>query len=155
MSLDPAAVLSQFSGLLGALIGGGVSLTVAIYNQRSEKRLQRVAKEIARRETVYGDFLDSASRLLLNAYTHDEIVLGGDEQHLIGLIHRMRLFAPQDVIASAEAVLKAIVEISLKPGIELRQLALESLSRTPDPDPFLRFSLICRTDLDDVPRSVR
>ena len=155
MSIDPAAVLSQVSGLLGALIGGGASLAVAIYNQRSEKRLQRVAKEITKRETVYADFLESASKLLLNAYTRDEIVLGGDEQHLIGLINRMRLFAPQDVVAGAEAVLKAIVEISLKPSIELRQLAMEALSKTPDPDPFLKFSLICRADLDNVHRSVR
>ena len=155
MSIDPAALLSQVSGLLGALIGGGASLAVAIYNQRSETRLQRVAKEITKRETVYADFLESASKLLLNAYTRDEIVLGGDEQHLIGLINRMRLFAPQNVVAGAEAVLKAIVEISLKPSIELRQLAMEALSKTPDPDPFLKFSLICRADLDNVHRSVR
>jgi hypothetical protein len=67
----------------------------------------------------------------------------------------MRLFASQDVVAGAEAVLKAIVEISLKPSIELRQLAMEALSKTPDPDPFLKFSLICRADLDTVHRSVR
>ena len=155
MSIDPAALLSQVSGLLGALIGGGASLAVAIYNQRSETRLQRVAKEITKRETVYADFLESASKLLLNAYTRDEIVLGGDEQHLVGLINRMRLFAPRNVVAGAEAVLKAIVEISLNPSIELRQLATESLSKTPDPDPFLKFSLICRADLDDLHRSVR
>lgn len=155
MSIDPAALLNQVSGLVGALIGGGASLGVAMYNQHSEKRLQRVAKEITKREMVYSDFLESASKLLLSAYTIDEIVLGGDEQHLIGLIHRMRLFAPQEVVAAAEAVLRAIVEISLQPSIELRQLAMESLSKTPEPDPFLRFSLICRSDLDNVHRSVR
>lgn len=155
MSIDPAAVLSQVSGLLGALIGGGASLGVAIYNQRSERRLQRVAKEITKREAVYSDFLRSASKLVLNAYTRDEIVLGGDEQHLIGLIHRMRLFAPQDVVVGAEAVLRAIVEISLKPSIELRQLAIEALTKSPEPDPFLKFSLISRSDLENVHRSLR
>jgi hypothetical protein len=155
MSVDPAAVLSQVSGLLGALIGGGASLGVAIYNQRSESRLRRVAKEIAKREAVYSDFLRSASKLVLNAYTRDEIVLGSDEQHLIGLIHRMRLFAPHEVVVGAEAVLKAIVEISLEPSIELRQLAMEALSKSPDPDPFLKFSLISRSDLEKVRRKVR
>jgi hypothetical protein len=92
-----------------------------------------VAKEITKREAVYSDFLQSASKLVLNAYTRDEIVLRGDEQHLIGLIHRMRLFAPQDVVVGAEAVLKAIVEISLKPSSELRQLAVDALSKSPDP----------------------
>jgi hypothetical protein len=41
--------------------------------------------------------------------------LSGDEQRLIGLINRMRFFAPANVIATAEAVLRAIVEISLAP----------------------------------------
>ena len=63
------------------------------------------------------------SNLLLNAYTRDELGLGGDEQHMIGLINRMRLFAPSEVVEGAEAVLRAIVEILLKPSIELRQLA--------------------------------
>ena len=70
MSVDAAAILSQVSGLLGALIGGGASLAVAVYNQRSEERLQRVANEVTKRETIYADFLVSASKLLLNAYTH-------------------------------------------------------------------------------------
>ena len=155
MSVDAAALLSQVSGLLGALIGGGASFAVAVYNQRSEERLQRVANEVTRREAIYSDFLVNASKLLLNAYTHDDLVLGSDEQHLIGLINRMRLFAPPHIVGEAEAVFKAIVEILLKPSIELRQLARESLSKSPDPDPFLKFSLSCRADLDYVRRTLR
>jgi hypothetical protein len=95
MSVDPAAILSQVSGLLGALIGGGASPAVAVYNQRAVERLQRVANEIAKRETVYADFLESASTLLLTAFTH-----------LLGLINRMRLFASPDIVGGADAVLK-------------------------------------------------
>jgi hypothetical protein len=62
----------------------------------------------------------SASNLILNGYTHDDITLGGEQQRLIGLINRMRLSASSDIINGAEAVLRAIVEISLKPSIELR-----------------------------------
>ena len=155
MSVDATALLSQVSGLLGALIGGGASLAVAVYNQRAGERLQRVAKEVTRRESIYADFLENASKLLLNAYTHDDLVLGENEQHLIVLINRMRLFAPPHIVGEAEAVLKAIVEILLKPSIELRQLARDSLSRSPDPDPFLKFSLSCRVDLDHVRRTLR
>jgi hypothetical protein len=127
MSIDPA-LLSPVSALFGALIGGGASLLGAVYTQRSRDRVQRVASEIAKRETVYADFVMSASNLLLNAYTHDEISLGGDEQRLIGLINRMRLFAPTEVVDEAEAVLRAILEILLKPSVELRQLAKEGSS---------------------------
>ena len=153
MHIDPA-LLSSVSALFGALIGGGASLLVAIYTQRSQDRVQRVASEISKRETVYAEFLMSASNLLLNAYTHDDISLGGDEQRLIGLINRMRLFAPTDVVNGAEAVLRAIVEILLKPSIELRQLAKEALSKSLDPDPLVKFSSICRADLDNVHRTV-
>ena len=155
MNIDPVLLLSQLSGLLGALIGGGASLAVAVYTHRSQDRLQRVAHEITKRETIYAEFLMNASKSLLGAYTRDEIVVGSDEQHLIGLINRMRLFAPAAVVIGAEAVVKAIVEISLKPGIELRQLAVQALSKSPEPDPFLTFSLICRTDLDSGRRTMR
>ena len=153
MYIDPA-LLSPISALFGALIGGGATLLGAMYTQRSQDRLQRVASEIAKRETVYADFVMSASNLLLNAYTHDEIALSGDEQRMIGLVNRMRLFAPTDVVDGAEAVLRAIVEILLKPSVELRQLAKEALSKSLDPDPLLVFSSICRADLDNVHRTV-
>jgi hypothetical protein len=153
LAIDPA-LLTPVALLLGALVGGGASLLGAIYSQRSQDRVQRVASEIAKRETVYADFVMSASNLLLNAYTHDEITLSGDEQRMIGLINRMRLFAPTEVVDGAEAVLRAIVEILLKPSIELRQLAKEALSKSLDPDPLLAFSSICRADLDNVHRTV-
>ena len=153
MRIEPA-LLGPVCLFLGALVGGSASLFGAIYSQRCQGRVQRVASEITKRETVYADFIMSASNLLLNAYTHDEISLGGDEQRLIGLINRMRLFAPPDVVSGAEAVLRAIVEILLKPSIELRQLAKEALSKSLDPDPLVTFSSICRADLDNVHRTV-
>ncbi len=97
--------------------------------------------------------MSHASNLLLHAYTHDEIVLTGDEQRLMGLINRMRFFAPPRVVDAAEAALRAIIEIALKPGIELRKLATDALSKSVDPDPLLEFSLVCRADLDDVRRT--
>jgi hypothetical protein len=152
LHIDPT-LLSPVSALVGALVGGTASLTAAIYTQRCQDRLQRVAREVEKRETIYADFVMSASNLLLNAYTQDEMALVGDEQRLIGLINRMRLFAPPDVVGAAEAVLKTIVEIFLKPSIELRQLATEAVSKRLDPDPVMAFSSICRADLDSVRRN--
>ena len=152
MHIDPA-LLSPVSALMGALIGGSTTLVAAVYTQRHQDRLQRVASEIAKRETVYADFVMSASSMLLNAYTRDEISLSGDEQRLIGLINRMRLFAPPDVVKGAEAVLRGIVEILLKPSVELRQLAKQALSNSIE-DPLLAFSSICRADLDSLHQRV-
>src|SRR5271165_7110264 len=134
MHIDPT-LLSPVSALLGAIVGGGASLLAAIYTQRCQDRLQCVAREVEKREAVYADFVMHASNLLLNACTCDEIVLSGDEQRLIGLINRMRLFAPPDIIGAAEKVLRVICEIALKPRIELRQLAQQASSKSLDPDP--------------------
>ncbi|MDI4662998.1 hypothetical protein K9U40_01400 [Xanthobacter autotrophicus] len=147
--------LSPLSALLGALVGGGASLIAAIYTHHGQDRLQRIAAEITKREIVYADFVMHATQLLVRAYTIDELTLSGDEQHLIGLITRMRFFAPPKVVDTAEAVLRAIVDISLKPSIELRQLATEALSKNLDPDPLVQFSLLCRADLDSVRRTMR
>lgn len=152
MAIDPS-LLSPVSALCGALVGGTASMLGAIYTQRRQDRVTRIASEVAKRETVYAEFVISASQLLLNAYTSDDLALGSEEQRVVGLINRMRLFAPSNVVDGAEAVLRAIVEVLLQPSIELRQLAKEALSKSLDPDPLLTFSEICRADLDNLHRS--
>jgi len=154
MQIDPT-LLSPLSALCGALVGGSASFAAAMYTQRSQQRLQRIASEVTKREKVYAEFVMRASNLMLNAYIRDELALGSDEQRLVGLINRMRLFASAAVVATAETVLRRIVEITLRPSIELRQLATEALSNGLDSDPLLEFSVICRADLDRVGRTFR
>ena len=96
-----------------------------------------------------------ASKLLLNAYVREELTLSVDEQHLVGLANRMRLFAPPTVIHEAEAVIRGLIEILLKPSIDLRKLAIEELSKNSNSDLLLPFSLACRADLDKVYQTVR
>jgi hypothetical protein len=85
MHIDPA-VLSAMAALIGAIVGGGASLAAAIYTQRYQDRMQRIAREITRREIVYAEFITNASKLLLRAQVRDKITFGGDEQQLIGLV---------------------------------------------------------------------
>jgi len=153
MHIDPA-LLSALSALIGALTGGTASLVAAIYTQRYQDRLQRVAREATKREQVYADFIMSASKLLLDAYVHDGITLTGDDQHLVGLLNRMRLFAPPNVINEAEAVIRGLIEVSLEPSVEFRKLAMARLSKDRQPDLLLPFSLACRADLDNVYQTV-
>jgi hypothetical protein len=149
MHIDPA-LLSTISALVGALIGGATSLTAAIYTQRHQDRLQRVAREVTKRESVYADFIMSSSKLLLLAYVHGELTLDADQQHVIGLVNRMRLFAPPNVIDEAEQVIRGLIKISLEPNIDLRKLAMAELSKESDLDLLLPFSRACRMDLDKV-----
>ena len=154
MHIDPA-LLSAIAALVGALVGGGASLAAAIYTQRYQDRLQRVAHETAKRETVYAEFIMNGSKLLLNAYVHDNITLDADAQNLVGIANRMRLFAPPSVIHAAEAVIRGLIEISLKPSVDLRKLAITELSKNTNSDLLLPFSLTCRADLDQVYRTLQ
>lgn len=112
------------------------------------------AAEIVKREIVYTDFVMSASHLLLDAHVREDVALNDHEQRLVGLINRLRLFAPSDVIASAEDVLRNIVDVLLRPRVKLKQLAKEALKDGPPIDPLLPFSVVCRSDLENVSRSM-
>ena len=149
LNIDPTFV-SPTLAVLGALVGGGASLAAAISTQRYQNRLQRVASEVAKRETVFAEFVMTASHLFLSAHIQDGIALGGDEQRLVGLVNRMRLFAPPEIISGAETVLQAIVNTMLRPSIGLRELAMDALSQKSGLDPLLAFSSICRRDLDNL-----
>ena len=70
----PAERLGGIEHALNALTG-----TRGRHRLDRPDRLQRVASEVAKRETVYADFVMSASNLLLNAYTKDEIASGAYE----------------------------------------------------------------------------
>jgi hypothetical protein len=118
-------------------------------------RLQRVAREATKREQVYADFIMSSSKLLLSAYVQEGITLTGDNQHLVGLLNRMRLFAPPNVINEADAVIRGLIEISLKPSEDFRKVAMEKLSKGQQHDLLLPFSLACRAGLDNVDQTVR
>jgi hypothetical protein len=154
MHIDPS-VLTAISALAGALIGGGASLTAAVYTQRYQDRLQRVAREATKRETVYADFIMNASKLLPTAYVQDGFKLDSDGQHLLGLANRMRLFAPSNIIDEAEAVMRQLIEISLQPSLDLRKFAMAELSKQRYSDLLRSFSLACRADLDKVYRTFR
>ena len=97
MHIDPA-LFGALSALVGAIIGGAASLAAAIYTQRYQNRLQRIVREMTKRESVYADFIMSASALLLKAYVTEGFKVNGEKKHLIGLLNRMRLFAPPSTL---------------------------------------------------------
>jgi hypothetical protein len=67
---------------------------------------------------------------------------------------RMRLFARRDVLDEAEVIIRGLIELSLKPRMDLRKLATEELSKHSDSDLLLPFSVACRADLDNLYRTV-
>lgn len=151
MVAEPA-LLHSTSALFGAMIVGGASLTAAIYSQWYQGRLQMMNREANKREAIYGEFIMSASKAVVKACITDNLSWTRDEQHLIGLINRMRLFAPPVVITEAEAVIRTLVGIALQPKRELNELAKTTLTDRSVPDLLLRFSLASQADLKGIYR---
>src|SRR4029077_4749858 len=118
MHIDPA-LFGALSALVGAIIGGVASLAAAIYTQRYQDRLQRIVREMTKRESVYADFIMSASSLLPKAYVTEGFKGTGGEQHLFWLLNRMTPFAPPPITALGAALIRRIIEISLQPSLDL------------------------------------
>jgi len=154
MAIDPA-IVSSTSALLGALAGGGASLAAAVYTQRYQDRLQRIARESTKREAIYAEFIMTASTALLKAYEEDGLTLGQDKQQLVGVLQRIRLFAPPAVVLEAEKVLESIVEIAFQPVIDFRGLTAADLAARRETNVLEAFSTICRSDLDGLYLRIR
>jgi hypothetical protein len=64
---------------------------------------------MARRERLYGEFIEEASKLVTDALTH-QFDDPSKFVRLYALVGRLRLCAPANVIAKAEQVMQRIVE---------------------------------------------
>jgi len=154
MAIDPA-IISSTSALLGALAGGGASLAAAVYTQRYQDRLQRIARESTKREAIYAEFIMTSTAALLNAYAEEGLTFGQDKQQLLGVLQRIRLFAPPVVVAEADRVLQSIVEIALQPVMDFRGLTAAELAERREANILEAFSTVCRADLDDLHLRIR
>jgi hypothetical protein len=65
-----SAYMSGIAALAGSAIGGLASFATTWLTQHSQERARRSAKEITRREHLYGEFIDEASKLYTDARTH-------------------------------------------------------------------------------------
>ncbi len=136
------ATLSALSALAGSAIGALATFATTWLTQHQQNRAQRWLQESARRERLYGEFVDMAAQLYVHALSHefepDKVV------PLYALISRLRLFAPNIAVQSADVVMDTIVEAYLAPNYEfdLRgDAAREKL------DLLRNFTQICREDL--------
>ena len=110
------AYLSALSALAGSALGGMASIVTSWLNQHSQDRSQRHAQSVARRERLYGDFVDEASALLVDALTHDQFDPSKFVQ-IYATVGKLRLFASYDVVSKADKVMRDIREIYYLPKL--------------------------------------
>src|SRR5580692_1603202 len=95
--------MSALAALTGAAVGGLTSGVTNWLNQRSQLRAQWLLHETSRRQTLYRDFIEEASKCYIHALQHDEADIPG----LVGLYSKlsaMRALSSKSVIQRAEEV---------------------------------------------------
>lgn len=139
--MNPASI-SALSALAGSAIGALATFATTWLTQHHQARTQRWQQESARRERLYGEFVDMAAQLYVEALSHafepEKVV------PLYALISRMRLFAPLEAVQSASAVMGKIVEAYLAPNYEFDLRGEEAEEKL---DLLREFTEICRDDL--------
>ncbi|HEY4835448.1 MAG TPA: hypothetical protein VII07_12350, partial [Bradyrhizobium sp.] len=110
-----SAYISAIAALAGSGIGAVASFATTWLTQDAQERTRRVAQRVTRREHLYGEFIEEASRLFTDALTH-ELDDPSKFVRLYAMVGRLRLLAPANVIASAEQVMQHIVETYYLPN---------------------------------------
>jgi hypothetical protein len=87
------AYTSAFAALAGSAIGAFASFATTWLPQHQQERATRLAQEMSRRERLYGEFIDEASRLLADALTH-HLEEPSKMVPIYAVMGKLRLFAP-------------------------------------------------------------
>jgi hypothetical protein len=94
------AYISALSALGGAAIGGLASFGSSWLTQRTQLRFSHHETIKAKREALYAEFVDEASRLYGDALGHQKDD-AADLAKLFALLGRIRLASPRPVVTAA------------------------------------------------------
>jgi|SRR6478672_2639139 len=100
---------STLAALLGAVIGGLLSVFASWLAQRVQSRSQLIVQEIQRRQKLYNDFVKSAARCYSDALQENEPD-PGRLSRLYGDIGQMRLQSSEAVVLEAYKIAHNILE---------------------------------------------
>lgn len=144
-------LVSAVAALAGALIGGLASLGSSWLTQAIQLRERSREFDRARREALFTDFINEASRLYGDALSHekDDVL---DMVQLYAILGRIRLISCDRVVTSAEKTMDSIIDSYLAPNKtlhELRNMMVEGKM-----DFLVEFSEAARYELDAFPRNL-
>jgi hypothetical protein len=140
---------STLAALLGAIIGGLLSVLASWLAQRVQSKSQLITQEIKRRQQLYSDFVEASARCYSDALQENEPEPGRLSK-LYGEVGRMRLFSSEPVVMEAYKIVHSILEAYQdcnRTKEEIRDfLAGNSI------DLFSDFGDACRTELGSLER---
>ena len=145
LSSGDGSFVTALAALAGTAVGGFTSVFAGWLSQRLQVRAQWFARENNRRQVLYREFIEEASKCYVDALQHDD----ADIPSLVGLyakLGRMRVLSSDPVVKSADEIAKKILDTYLEPDksfIELRDMAKNGTI-----DLLYQFSLACREEIE-------
>jgi hypothetical protein len=122
-----STLITAMAAALGSLVGAGASIATTWIAQRTQTIREYTEWKLHQRETLYGEFITEASRLVVDALTHsleqtDQLV------KLYGILGRIRLLSSEKVLGEAEACCRCIFDLYSGPNLTPEQIraALEA-----------------------------
>ena len=153
--MDPG-YFSAFAALAGSTIGALTTLGASWLTQREQLRTQQVTHDIGRREDLYKDFIEEASKVYADAIEHEPADAPDASKlvRLYALVSRMRVLSSSPIIEHADRVVRIVIDTYLGPKMTLRELS-EALKNSAFVDPLRDFSEACRDELWKIVLSPR
>jgi hypothetical protein len=147
-----ANYFSAMAGLAGAAIGGLTSFGSTWITQKTQLREQTRDGARKRREQLFVEFMNEASRLFADALTHEKDNIA-DVVNLYAIAGHMRMVSLPRTIAAAERAIDLIIETYHEPNKTLHELR-ESAAKG-GLDPLRDLGRACRAELATFSSSLR
>jgi hypothetical protein len=116
-----ASVITALAALAGAAIGGLTSVFASWLTQHAQARAQWLTQDKLRRQELYREFIEGASKAHIDALQHDEV----DISAVVGLyakLSRMRVLSSPKVVECADRIVRVIVDTYLAPNKTIPEL---------------------------------
>ena len=142
-----STLITAFAAVAGSIVGGMTSFATTYFVHRNEGRRERLADELAKREALYGQFVQEAVAVYVDSLDRSL----ENPARLVGLfatIARIRLVGSEAILAAAEAVGRDVIASYKK-----TKLTPEEFLRGREEsefEPFKAFALACREELDSL-----
>ena len=138
------AYLPALAALAGSATGGLTSFASTWLTLRRQGRATRLSRERAKRQKLYKQFIDEASKLYADALVHEQAEVSALVS-VYALTSQMRVLSSPAVVEKAEAVVRLIVDTYFAPNKTFPEL--RALMDSHAVDPLRAFSEECRAEL--------
>src|ERR1700732_1438921 len=139
-----AGYISAFAALAGSLIGGLTTFAAEWVTQRQQANVQWLLQEKTRRQELYQQFIEEASKLYVDALIHDKAAI----PPFVGLyasINKMRVVSNPGIAERADKVVRIIVDTYALPNKSFQEV--RAMMESGALDPLREFSEGCHEEL--------